>query len=89
MTDFNFAFALLQIPLGIIGVPLGIVRPAVAVARRGGRPARRRSPALLTRALRLLVYVMVPIAVLTAVVRQPVVEILFGERPDPPRPTST
>ena len=25
MTDFNFAFALLQIPLGIIGVPLGIV----------------------------------------------------------------
>ena len=25
MADFNFAFALLQIPLGIIGVPLGIV----------------------------------------------------------------
>ena len=25
MTDFNFAFALLQIPLGVIGVPLGIV----------------------------------------------------------------
>jgi putative peptidoglycan lipid II flippase len=33
---------------------------------------------LLTRALRLLIYVMVPIAVLTAVIRQPVVEILFG-----------
>ena len=39
---------------------------------------RRRSPSLLTRALRLLIYVMVPIAVLTAVIRQPVVEILFG-----------
>ncbi len=25
VSDFNFAFAMLQIPLGIIGVPLGIV----------------------------------------------------------------
>ena len=33
---------------------------------------------LLTRALRLLVYVMVPITALTVIVRQPVVEILFG-----------
>ena len=33
---------------------------------------------LLTRALRLLIYVMVPISVLTAVARQPFVEILFG-----------
>ena len=33
---------------------------------------------MLTRALRLLIYVMVPIAVLTAVVRQPVVDALFG-----------
>ena len=33
---------------------------------------------LLTRALRLLIFVMVPIAFLTAVARQPVVEILFG-----------
>jgi putative peptidoglycan lipid II flippase len=77
VADFNFAFALLQIPLGIIGVPLGIVvLPSLsreaAVGREGGFAE------LLTRALRLLVYVMVPIAVLTAVVRRPVVEILFG-----------
>ena len=38
VSDFNFAFALLQIPLGIIGVPLGIVVLPVAVARRRGRP---------------------------------------------------
>ena len=38
VSDFNFAFALLQIPLGIIGVPLGHRPPADAVAR-----GRRRS----------------------------------------------
>ena len=77
MTDFNLAFALLQIPLGIIGVPLGIVvLPTLSREAAVGRESAFAS--LLTRALRLLVYVMVPIAVLTAVVRQPVVEILFG-----------
>ena len=45
VSDFNFAFALLQIPLGIIGVPLGIVLLPSAVARRRGRVTRRRSPA--------------------------------------------
>ena len=77
VTDFNLAFALLQIPLGIIGVPLGIVvLPTLSREAAVGRESAFAS--LLTRALRLLVYVMVPIAVLTAVVRQPVVEILFG-----------
>ena len=77
MSDFNFAFALLQIPLGIIGVPLGIVvLPTLSREAAVGRESA--FAVLLTRALRLLVYVMVPIAVLTAVVRQPVVEILFG-----------
>ena len=77
VSDFNFAFAVLQIPLGIIGVPLGIVLlPSLsrdaAIGREGAFAG------LLTRALRLLAYVMIPIAVLTAIVRQPVVEILFG-----------
>jgi putative peptidoglycan lipid II flippase len=77
VSDFNFAFALLQIPLGIIGVPLGIVLlPTLSRdAALGNEPS---FAGLLTRALRLLVYVMVPIAVLTAVVRLPVVDILFG-----------
>ena len=77
VSDFNFAFALLQIPLGIIGVPLGIVvLPSLSREAAVGRESAFAE--LLTRALRLLVYVMVPIAVVTAVLREPIVEILFG-----------
>lgn len=77
VSDFNFAFAMLQIPLGIIGVPLGIVvLPTLSREAAQGNEAAFAS--LLTRALRLLIYVMVPISVLTAVARQPFVEILFG-----------
>jgi putative peptidoglycan lipid II flippase len=77
VADFNFAFAVLQIPLGIIGVPLGIVvLPSLSREAAVGR--EEAFAALLTRALRLLIYVMVPIAVLTAVVGGPVVNILFG-----------
>ena len=62
VSDFNFAFALLQIPLGIIGVPLGIVvLPSLSREAAVGREDAFAE--LLTRALRLLVYVMVPIAV--------------------------
>jgi len=77
VSDFNFAFAMLQIPLGIIGVPLGIVvLPTLARSAAQGNEVAFAS--LLTRALRLLIYVMVPISVLTAVARRPFVEILFG-----------
>jgi putative peptidoglycan lipid II flippase len=77
VSDFNFAFALLQIPLGIIGVPLGIVLlPSLSREVAVGR--EEAFATLLTRALRLLVYVMVPIAVVTAVARAPVVGALFG-----------
>ena len=77
VSDFNFAFALLQIPLGIIGVPLGIVLlPSLSRDAAVGHETSFTN--LLTRALRLLIYVMVPIAVLGTVVRLPVVAILFG-----------
>ena len=77
VSAFNFAFALLQIPLGIIGVPLGVVLlPSLSRDAAVGNEASYAT--LLTRALRLLIYVMVPIGVLTAVVRRPVVEVLFG-----------
>jgi putative peptidoglycan lipid II flippase len=77
VSDFNYAFVLLQIPLGIIGVPLGIVvLPSLSREAAVGREGA--FAGLLTRALRLLVYVMIPIAVLAAVARRPVVEILFG-----------
>ena len=88
LSDFNFAFALLQIPLGVIGVPLGIV--VLPTLSRDAAVGHEVSfAALLTRALRLLVYVMVPITVLTVIVRQPVVEVLFGggsDLPGGPRP---
>ncbi len=77
LADFNFAFALLQIPLGIIGVPLGIV-VLPSLSRNAAVGEEASFATLLTRALRLLVYVMVPITALTVIVRQPIVEILFG-----------
>ncbi len=77
VSDFNFAFALLQIPLGIIGIPLGIVLlPSLSRDAAVGR--EREFAALLTRGLRLLIYVMIPIAVIGSVAREPVVEFLFG-----------
>jgi len=77
VTDFNYAFILLQIPIGVIGVPLGIVLlPSLSRDAAVGREAE--FAALLTRALRLLLFVMIPIAGLTAVLRRELVELLFG-----------
>ena len=77
VSDLNFAFALLQIPLGIIGVPLGVVL-LPSLSRDAAVGNELSFAGLLTRALRLLIYVMVPIAVVTAVCRQPIVDVLFG-----------
>ncbi len=77
VADFNIAFTLLQIPIGVIGVPLGIVLlPSLSREATVGREAE--FTALLTRAIRLLLYVMIPIAVLTAVLRHELVGVLFG-----------
>jgi putative peptidoglycan lipid II flippase len=76
VSDFNFAFVMLQIPLGVIGVPLGIV-VLPTLSREAALGNEVGFASLLTRALRLLIYVMVPISVLTAIARQPFVEILF------------
>ena len=77
VSDFNFAFAMLQIPLGVIGVPLGIV-VLPTLSREAAQGAEGAFVSLLTRALRLLLYVMIPIAVFLTVVRQPFTELLFG-----------
>jgi len=77
VADFNIAFTLLQIPIGVIGVPLGIVLlPTLARDASVGRESE--FAALLTRALRLILFVMIPIAALTAVLRREVVDLLFG-----------
>ncbi len=77
VSAFNIAMALLQIPLGVIGVPLGIViLPALSHELAAGAIADY--VALVGRALRLLLFVMLPVAVLGIVLREEVVAMLFG-----------
>jgi putative peptidoglycan lipid II flippase len=77
VADLNIAFTLLQIPIGVIGVPLGIVLlPSLSRDAAGGR--EEAFVRMLTRALRLLLFVMIPIAGLFAVLRKEVVDLLFG-----------
>jgi putative peptidoglycan lipid II flippase len=77
ITAYNIAFTLLQIPIGVIGVPLGVVVfPSLSREVALGRLAEY--VALLTRALRLLLYVMLPIGGLLAILRRQVVTLLFG-----------
>ena len=77
VTAFNNAFLLLGIPLGVIGVPLGIVvLPTLSRDAAGGRPVEY--AALISRALRLLLFVMLPIAGLGIVLRYEVSDLLFG-----------
>jgi putative peptidoglycan lipid II flippase len=77
VSAFNVAFTLLQIPIGIIGVPLGVVlMPSLSRELAAGRDGEY--VALLTRALRVIVFAMVPIAALVAIVRTEAVTLLFG-----------
>jgi putative peptidoglycan lipid II flippase len=76
ITAFNIAFTLLQIPIGVIGVPLGVVM-FPTLARDFATGAATEYLALLTRSLRLLLYVMLPIAGLLIVLRRQVVTVLF------------
>ena len=74
---FNFSFAMLQIPIGVIGVPLGVVLlPSLARVAAGGAPEA--FTRLLVRGLAILGYVMVGIAALGIVVSEDVVRLLFG-----------
>ncbi len=76
VTAFNVAFTLLQIPIGVIGVPLGVVVfPSLSREAATGREPEFAS--LLDRALRILIYVMVPIGALAAILRVQSVALLF------------
>lgn len=76
ITAYNVAFTLLQIPIGVIGVPLGtVVFPSLSREVALGNVQEYLS--LLTRALRLLIYTMLPIGGLLALLRRPVVTVLF------------
>ena len=77
IANYTIAFALLQIPVGIIGVPLGVVLfPSMSREHALGETATY--VAMVTRAVRLLVFAMVPLAALGIALRVPVVDLLFG-----------
>jgi putative peptidoglycan lipid II flippase len=78
VTAFTIAFTLLQIPIGVIGVPLGVVLfPSLSRGAASGDDAE--FVGLLTRSMRLLAVVMIPVGVLAAIVRVEVVALLFGQ----------
>jgi putative peptidoglycan lipid II flippase len=77
VTAFTYAFTLLQIPIGVIGVPLGVVLfPSLSRGIAGGN--RAEFVGLLTRALRFLTVLMLPIAVIGAILSIEIVAVLFG-----------
>jgi putative peptidoglycan lipid II flippase len=77
ITAFNYAFTLLQIPIGLIGVPLGIVvLPSLSsLAALGDVDA---FAGLVSRAIRLTIFVMLPVTGIAIVLRQEIVTVLFG-----------
>jgi len=78
VTAFTLAFTLLQIPIGVIGVPLGVVL-SPSLSRGAAIGDREAFIGLLTRSMRLLAVVMIPVGVLAAVLRTEAVAILFGQ----------
>ncbi len=77
ISSYTIAFSLLQIPIGLIGVPLGVVI-FPSISREHALGATGAYVSMVTRAVRLLLFVLIPIAALGIVLRAPVVELLFG-----------
>ena len=77
ISAYTIAFALLQIPIGVIGIPLGIVLfPSLAGELAQGRVGSYL--ALIERGLRVGLFVMLPLAALGMVLRVQVVQLLLG-----------
>jgi len=77
VSAFNVAFTLLQIPIGVIGVPLGIV-VLPSLSREAALGRLDSFVGLVSRAIRLLLFVMLPITGIAIVLRHEIVELLFG-----------
>ncbi|MBI3745097.1 MAG: murein biosynthesis integral membrane protein MurJ [Chloroflexi bacterium] len=77
VSAYSIAFALLQIPIGLVGVPLGIVI-FPSISREHAVGAIDSYVALVTRSVRLLVFAMIPITAIGIALRTPIVELLFG-----------
>ncbi|MEO5704739.1 MAG: murein biosynthesis integral membrane protein MurJ [Candidatus Limnocylindrales bacterium] len=77
VTAFTIAFALYQIPMGVIGIPLGIVIfPSMSRELAVGRTGSYLE--LVARSVRILLFVMLPIAAIGIALRVPAVDLLLG-----------
>ncbi|MDP9483187.1 MAG: murein biosynthesis integral membrane protein MurJ [Chloroflexota bacterium] len=77
VTAFSIAFSIFQIPIGVIGIPIGVVM-LPSLSRDLARGDTARYVNLVSRALRLILWVMLPLAGLTVVLRTEIVTVLFG-----------
>jgi putative peptidoglycan lipid II flippase len=77
VTAFAIAFSVFQIPIGVIGIPIGVVM-LPSLSRDLARGDVTSYVSLVTRALRLILWVMLPLAGLTIVLRTEIVTVLFG-----------
>jgi putative peptidoglycan lipid II flippase len=77
VTAWSVAYSLLQLPMGIVGIPLGVVIfPSLSAAKAADRTETY--VGLVDRALRLVLFVMLPMAAFAMVLRTPVVSLLLG-----------
>jgi putative peptidoglycan lipid II flippase len=77
VSAFTIAFAVLQIPMGVIGIPLGIVIfPSLSRELAVGRTSSYLE--LVARSLRILLFVMLPIAALGMALRIQLIDLLLG-----------
>lgn len=77
VTEFNFAFTLAQVPMALIGMPLGIVVfPTLVRFLASG--AVDEYAALLTRSLRFLVFLVIPLTAIVIVLSSQLVTLVLG-----------
>jgi putative peptidoglycan lipid II flippase len=77
VTAFTFAFTVFSIPLSVIGVPLGIVA-LPTLSRDLARGAVDEFAALMHRALRLILFLVLPLVALGIALRAPATTLLFN-----------
>jgi putative peptidoglycan lipid II flippase len=76
VSAFYFAFSIFQIPVGVIGLPIGVVM-LPSMSRDLARGDTASYVSLVRRALRLILWVMLPLAGLTIVLSREVISFLF------------
>lgn len=77
ITAFTLGFTVFQVPIGVLAVPLGVVAlPTLSALVAGGR--NDEFVDMVTRALRMIVFAMVPFVAIGIVVAVPAIRLLFG-----------